>query len=383
MASKKRMPTMRAPVANAMGTRSAALSSAAPLFSRGNTAIAKLFRKAVDDEPCPKCAGKIRRKADRGLEPDTVPPIVYEVLRSPGQPLDDATRIDMEQRFGGADFSDVRIHTDAQAADSAEAVNARAYTVGKDVVFGRGRYETKSVQGRRLLAHELAHVEPLSSSLTTSSLSIVPSTHPKERNAEKAAVQVTSGLPLSMSASASLPDGLLRSENQIDNPSRRAKPKDAPRGTKPIDQVGLDTDDVHEIKDGVGAGPRDWVGITPNGNVITSDEGGNAVDHGPMGDYLPSTKSGGFHRMIESVPRWLLYAIGAAAMVALIACFATGYCEIGAILAGASASVEASLMWILRGLGLLTRTSLAGNRDSNTLPQNQDQSTGLDPEANV
>jgi hypothetical protein len=69
--------------------------------------------------------------------------------------------------------------------------------------------------------------------------------------------------------------------------SRQSKPRDAPRGTRPIDQSGLDKDDVHEIKDGVGAGPRDWVGITPDGHVITSDEEGNAVDHGHFGDYLP------------------------------------------------------------------------------------------------
>ena len=58
-----------------------------------------------------------------------VPPIVHEVLRSPGQPLDAATRAFMEPRFGH-DFSGVRVHTDAQAADSARAVNAQAYTVG-------------------------------------------------------------------------------------------------------------------------------------------------------------------------------------------------------------------------------------------------------------
>jgi hypothetical protein len=63
----------------------------------------------------------------------------------------------MESRFG-QDFSDVRVHTDEQAAESAEAVNARAYTVGKDVVFGAGEYEPGTSEGQRLLAHELVHV---------------------------------------------------------------------------------------------------------------------------------------------------------------------------------------------------------------------------------
>ena len=85
------------------------------------------------------------------------PPIVHEVLRSPGQPLDAATRAYMEPRFGH-DFSQVRVHTDSRAADSAQAVNAQAYTVGRDVVFGAGRYRPHNGEGQRLIAHELTHV---------------------------------------------------------------------------------------------------------------------------------------------------------------------------------------------------------------------------------
>lgn len=71
-------------------------------------------------------------------------------------------------------------------------------------------------------------------------------------------------------------------------PKPGSKPKGCPAGTKPIDQIpGLDKDDVHGIKDGVGAGPRDWTGITPNGDVITGDSNGDAVNHGPYNDYLP------------------------------------------------------------------------------------------------
>lgn len=86
-----------------------------------------------------------------------VPPIVHEVLRSPGQPLDTKTRAFMEPRFGH-DFSHVRVHAYSQAAESARVVNARAYTVGPNVVFGAGQYEPQSPDGRRLLAHELTHV---------------------------------------------------------------------------------------------------------------------------------------------------------------------------------------------------------------------------------
>jgi hypothetical protein len=87
----------------------------------------------------------------------SVPPIVDEVLRSPGQPLDDGTRAFMEPRFGH-DFGQVRVHTDAPAAESAEAVHALAYTVGNEVVFGIGLYKPETIAGKRLLAHELAHV---------------------------------------------------------------------------------------------------------------------------------------------------------------------------------------------------------------------------------
>lgn len=85
------------------------------------------------------------------------PPIVNQVLTSGGQPLDAETRTFMESRFG-QDFSHVRVHTDEQASESAEAVNARAYTVGKDMVFGVGQYEPGTSEGQRLLAHELTHV---------------------------------------------------------------------------------------------------------------------------------------------------------------------------------------------------------------------------------
>jgi hypothetical protein len=89
--------------------------------------------------------------------PATAPPAVQSALRAPGRPLDAGTRAYMEPRFG-ADFSGVRVHTDAQAAESAQAINAQAYTVGRDVVFGAGQYAPGTGAGKQLIAHELAHV---------------------------------------------------------------------------------------------------------------------------------------------------------------------------------------------------------------------------------
>ncbi|MFE5171359.1 DUF4157 domain-containing protein [Streptomyces sp. NPDC056634] len=86
-----------------------------------------------------------------------VPAEVDDVVRSPGQPLEPVARAFMEQRFG-RDFSGVRVHTDVEAARSAQSVQALAYTVGKHIAFAPGTYAPATHVGRRLLAHELTHV---------------------------------------------------------------------------------------------------------------------------------------------------------------------------------------------------------------------------------
>ncbi|HKQ30668.1 MAG TPA: DUF4157 domain-containing protein [Burkholderiales bacterium] len=84
-------------------------------------------------------------------------PTVHDTLRDSGQPLDAATRGFFEPRFGH-DFDDVRIHTNTKAAESAQSVSARAYTVGNNIAFNEGEYSPQSTAGQRLLAHELTHV---------------------------------------------------------------------------------------------------------------------------------------------------------------------------------------------------------------------------------
>ena len=165
------------------------------------------------------------------VRPTDIPPVVHEVLRSSGEPLDPASRFFMEPRFGHsfsrvsvypsspqsysenlvigsphdpsereadakaarvvtitavpaggrADFSNVRVHTDARAAESARAVGARAYTVGDHVVFGAGRHAPQTSEGRMLLAHELTHVQQ-----QTASGSEVMRRQPKGGEKEKA-----------------------------------------------------------------------------------------------------------------------------------------------------------------------------------------------------
>ncbi len=77
-------------------------------------------------------------------------------LKGGGQPLSESTRSYFEPRFG-ADFSQVRVHTDSKAAETAKSINAKAFTKGKDVVFGTGQYSPGTSSGKRLLAHELTH----------------------------------------------------------------------------------------------------------------------------------------------------------------------------------------------------------------------------------
>ena len=109
-------------------------------------------------EECKKQEGQmLRRKSVGHSESGFAPPIVHEVLKSAGQPLDTTTRDFFEARFG-QEFSNVRVHTDARAAESAQAVGALAYTVGHSIVFGRSQFAPNALNGRLLLAHELAHV---------------------------------------------------------------------------------------------------------------------------------------------------------------------------------------------------------------------------------
>ena len=158
---------------------------------------------------CTECRKKrLQRRATNHAEPSSVPPVVDEVLRSPGQPLDAHTRASMEARFGhdfgrvsvhsklpqgtsrnpvigpahdeyereadtaasrvsvatpmggrgSADFGNVRVHTDSRAAESAQALDAHAYASGHHIVFSAGGYAPWTSEGRGLLAHELAHV---------------------------------------------------------------------------------------------------------------------------------------------------------------------------------------------------------------------------------
>ena len=137
-----------------------------------------------DDPETPKSAGiRLSRRASSASAQamPEVPSIVHEVVRSPGEPLDAATRAFMEPRFGH-DFGKVRVHSGAAAEQSAKEVRAQAYTVGHDVVFGSGRFAPNTSEGRRLLAHELTHVVQQSDAHGTAAPVHALQRKPGERN---------------------------------------------------------------------------------------------------------------------------------------------------------------------------------------------------------
>ncbi|MFD4798964.1 eCIS core domain-containing protein [Streptomyces anulatus] len=121
----------------------------------GNGALGAMIQRARSGAAAP-AAEQAEQTGDTGQAEEQRSP-VHEVVSSGGSPLDTDTRTDMESRMG-ADFSDVRVHHDSAAHESAKGVGAHAYTVGNNVVFQRDAYDPGSPQGRTTLAHELTHV---------------------------------------------------------------------------------------------------------------------------------------------------------------------------------------------------------------------------------
>src|SRR5215470_3784525 len=119
----------------------------------------EIQRQPMEEEREEEEEGTLQAKEAPGQTPEVTPGVQAQIntLRGGGQPLSEPLRAFFEPRFGH-DFSQVRVHTDSQAAESARAVSARAYTVGSNVVFVAEQYVPHSNEGRRLLAHELTHV---------------------------------------------------------------------------------------------------------------------------------------------------------------------------------------------------------------------------------
>jgi hypothetical protein len=200
---------LASPMRAAMEARFGHDFSRVPVHTDADMAGSALAIQRCRDHPCRAggCedeAARPQRTAD-GDAPAAAPAIAVAALRSAWRPLDAAVQADMGARLGH-DFGAVRVHTDAMAAASARQLNARAFTVGRDIVFGAGQFAPSTPAGRALLAHELAHV------VQQRRGGAVPdhrqdATH--EHDAEKAAAAVATGQPAVRVRAATAP-GLAR-----------------------------------------------------------------------------------------------------------------------------------------------------------------------------
>lgn len=132
--------------------RSISKSAARPAQSGLQAEILNLQRSAGNKV----VSQLLQNEANEKHHVNVASPLVDSTLNGEGQPLDASSRSHMEALFN-EDFSGVRVHTDAEAAESAQEVEARAYTSGEDVVFGANQYRPDTGEGKQLIAHELAH----------------------------------------------------------------------------------------------------------------------------------------------------------------------------------------------------------------------------------
>jgi Domain of unknown function (DUF4157)/D-alanyl-D-alanine carboxypeptidase/Zinc carboxypeptidase len=162
---------------------------------------------------CEDCKEKKLQRRAVAPGPASAPPIVHDVLRSAGQPLDEQTRAFFEPRFGH-DFGQVRVHTDSRAAASARSVNAVAYTVGHDLVFGAGHFAPDTKAGQKLLAHELTHVVQQNKGVAAAvqrKLEVGPANDSLEREADRFAETIANGRGLA----SDLPDDVSTGKSNL------------------------------------------------------------------------------------------------------------------------------------------------------------------------
>jgi hypothetical protein len=221
---------------------------------------------------CSACArGKLHRHAQVAGPIPTISPSVDETLSTPGHALDPDTRRFMEGRFK-QDFSAVRVHADGAAGASARAVDAAAYTVGRHVVFGNGRYTPHTPMGKRLLAHELTHVVQQSAfgaANATGDLSIDPPDSASEREADRASNSVLAdSAPAADVQQRSATPRLARADPKIAD----AVPLTANLGTTPRTGLQFSPTQVTDTRVGpVSAQPGLLLGGASRLNVIVGE----------------------------------------------------------------------------------------------------------------
>jgi len=311
-------------------TRSAGLPS-----PKGSTLLRKCAcggNKQSDDEK--RKSALLQRKGQRPItaaEEEGVPAAVDAALRSGGEALPEAVRSHFEARFGH-DFSRVKIHTDGVAAQSARSVGARAFTVGSDIVFNNNEFQPHSPAGRHLLAHELTHVVQQSAMPTRrGALRIGAPDSRFEREADQVADRISSAPAIWTSAESGRANPLPRTS--IGGIS--TAPATIQRVGECAGKVGANCNGVRCTTATGRRGMCQWGGIKYGCNC--RDQSGD---------------ESGASRVRELLPAWLFALLSAAAIAAIAACFLSGVCEAGAIVAAAGAATAALVIGILRAAGV-------------------------------
>ncbi|HEV8430459.1 MAG TPA: DUF4157 domain-containing protein [Pyrinomonadaceae bacterium] len=164
------------------------------------TTVHRVCDECEEEMVQPKSFGgqlQLSRKTTDATGPTTTPSVSANIhaMKGRGSPLPAATRAFFEPRFG-TDFSDIRLHTDKRAADTAKSIKAKAFTVGRDIVFAAGQYAPESGETNRLLAHELTHTiqqRPGSTSGAPINLRVSHHSDSAEQEASAAARAVLAG----------------------------------------------------------------------------------------------------------------------------------------------------------------------------------------------
>lgn len=270
--------------------------------------------------PCAECAdeGEVQRTPVSSSGTFQAPPSVSAALRGSGTPLASNARTSIEGALGRS-FADVRIHADTAAARSAAEIGAEAYTVGRDIVFAPGRYAPDTPAGRRLLGHELVHVaQQRNASPVHGNLVVGPENCEAEREAD----------------SLSLHGGGAPSGAHVPIVRRQARGSCAGKGPFNCNGTTCRTPAGR-------AGTCMW--ISASRSCFCRD---NSTD-----EPAPASKL---------IPSWLMPLLGAAAVAAIIACFATGLCEFGAVVVGLGAAATAAVLFLLRQAGITDSGSSGG-----------------------
>jgi hypothetical protein len=191
----------------------------------GNSYVGQVIQRKCED--CEK--KEIQRKGEGDLS--SVPEGFEATMErsGAGQPLDDGTRSFMESRFG-QDFGDVRVHTDSAAAEASKQIQAQAFTTGRDIYFGRGRYQPQSTDGKKLVAHELTHV--LQQTGEIQAKLIVGQSHDAyEQEAESVANKITHSDFAVSNTYSFISHGVIQRQDSSDQPADAGAPAGVPAVT--------------------------------------------------------------------------------------------------------------------------------------------------------